>query len=54
MDGFFLAPARPAAFSCNGCTLQAQPKMLKIHLENFAEIHLENFAEIFFFLQKSV
>ena len=24
----------------------AQPKMLKISLENFAEIHLENFVEI--------
>ena len=35
-----------AAFSCNGWALRAQPKMLKINLENLAELHLEKIVEI--------
>ena len=42
MDSFFLAS------SCTCVAFPAQPKMLKIHLENFAEKRLENFAEICF------
>ena len=33
-------------FGPNNRAFRANLKILKIHLENFAEIHLENFAEI--------
>ena len=39
--------AKVGPFGHNNGALQAQPKMLKMHLENFAEIYLHFFAEIY-------
>ena len=42
-----LWPAVSSSCGLNNRAIRAQPKMLKIQLEKFAEINLENFAEIY-------